>query len=1308
MNNLIKINHRTITFFLAITVFSHLYAQPGIIGNGFSTGWNNPSDIRSLSPSFGQSYMIVLNPQLIGNPSFRWVKGTIEQSPSATCMLNEDRIINNADITVMSIGASNCTNSSWNIKSSSLTDNFIFKASNTNIDEFFVARIAGTIRTIETVSHSPADVPVGVDVVVTANLSGNLPVGQRVYLRYSRDNFATSSIIEMTTVGSTCNATIPANINSVGIIQYYVFTSGKGIPTSDASKADFYSININDNDGAYYSYTIGSGTTYTWVGNIDNDWQNALNWIPNRTTTNASDILIFNNGLNNTISNISSQSIGSLQVLNNTIVNLQASSNSSTLNINNGIQAYDFILETGSEIHVKGSNILKLGLNANATSSISGKITFSNAAHLLTAVSPNAIIFNSGALLIQDTGFTGELFTKKGAENIAIFMSGAQFIQKSGANPFGLTQPKSKVIFQEGSWYRFLANETPSLSGRTFANFEYNLGVSKNGVGSNIVFDTLLVSQGTFNINATGGVTIKKNITIASGATLTFTPSSAGIFNLTNTTSPALYNSGTLTIGPNATVNLNSDAEVSGVLTNNGTLNVLNGGISGTGRVNLNSSSYFSTNHSNGINGCITTSSKNFLNDVNYTFTGSNNQSGNILTNRAKSITLNKTAGNVSFSNDITIDSFLVFAINNLGLINMGSKTLILNNNSPSAINRLGEGHIIGKLQRAIATGNNTYNFPIGTTASYSPSSINFTSVSSTGTLVAQAVEGLHSQASSHLLSKTAYLNHWWQLTPNGLSFSNAAVQFTYPVNALTGGALSHFLKLAQYNGSTWNTPSVSTGTNSISSTTNTQLGDFVAANAIAPINDNSDNAIEITQNIAASCGSSTDGTLYASTAATINSNSCLNGAIDVWYRFIPKTPNPTITVNANTDIAIQLLESNASTGVTCANTSTGNSENLNATGLVAGSTYFIRIAPTSNVLMASDVTFSICVNGEMPSSVSTEGLGNCTTTRPIHIQGQNTNNWIPITDSNNNIVAAIKDENNDLGIVTTKLFNRTPSTLRTNNSLKFSDRDLEITPTRNQAATIRFYFTSSDLAALGGSLSAARILRIPNGTCSTSADFTGGTEIVPTAIGSNYVEFLTPGFSRFYLGSPASPLPVELASFEGYTEGGKNILTWKVTSQVNSEFFVLERSVNGLNNWSSINEPIQAAGTTNETLTYSLTDDFPIPTAYYRLKIIDTDRSVRYSKVISLVQSGLPKPPLKIYPNPVKDVLNIEYAAEKNGNIYLEIVDIFGRFYEKHSFISNKSMNLYRLDTSFLSKGIYFLKMEIEGEIYVEKFFKN
>ncbi|MFM2268330.1 MAG: hypothetical protein RL757_1771, partial [Bacteroidota bacterium] len=146
------------------------------------------------------------------------------------------------------------------------TDNYVFRTPNgdgvANTPKLVVFRVQGAVGSIGSVSQSPAAASVTVcnTVTVTAPTGGsNLPTGQGAYLRYSTDDFATSTVVAMTN-SSTGNyqATIPS-FSAATTVKYYTFTSGSGL-TISAADADWYTINAGNNGGANYSYTVTAGS----------------------------------------------------------------------------------------------------------------------------------------------------------------------------------------------------------------------------------------------------------------------------------------------------------------------------------------------------------------------------------------------------------------------------------------------------------------------------------------------------------------------------------------------------------------------------------------------------------------------------------------------------------------------------------------------------------------------------------------------------------------------------------------------------------------------------------------------------------------------------------------------------------------------------------------------------------------------------------------------------------------------------------------------------------------------------------------
>jgi autotransporter-associated beta strand protein len=302
--------------------------------------------------------------------------------------------------------------------------------------------------------------------------------------------------------------------------------------------------------------------TYTWIATSGSGaWTTSTNWSPTRTVPATSDILQFSNGGSVTVISVPAQTIGQLFVSGNTTVDLQAGG-TNTLTIGGGTDI-DLSVASGSSLNTDGASILTISLSTGATGSISGSMTFDVAAHRLLATDANSITFQTGSTFTAASTFGGNAFGTTSLGSV-IFASGSTYVHNGGSNPFGASAPNSVVTFQSGSLYKVTANVTPSLSGRTYANIEINSAAfsqSQTG-GSALTTDSITVTAGVWNINVTGGANVKGNLSVASGATLGFSPASANVLSLNGSATQIISGAGTLTFGSNTNLTINNSAGV--------------------------------------------------------------------------------------------------------------------------------------------------------------------------------------------------------------------------------------------------------------------------------------------------------------------------------------------------------------------------------------------------------------------------------------------------------------------------------------------------------------------------------------------------------------------------------------------------------------------------------------------------------------------------------------------------------------------------------------------------------------------------
>lgn len=101
------------------------------------------------------------------------------------------------------------------------------------------------------------------DLTVTATASAAAGTNEKIWLRYSKDNWTTSTTTEMTfTSGTSYAATL--NLTSGDFVSYYVLTTINQTAAPAEADADFFTVNYNNNSDKNYTVQIGplSGNYY--------------------------------------------------------------------------------------------------------------------------------------------------------------------------------------------------------------------------------------------------------------------------------------------------------------------------------------------------------------------------------------------------------------------------------------------------------------------------------------------------------------------------------------------------------------------------------------------------------------------------------------------------------------------------------------------------------------------------------------------------------------------------------------------------------------------------------------------------------------------------------------------------------------------------------------------------------------------------------------------------------------------------------------------------------------------------------------
>lgn len=200
------------------------------------------------------------------------------------------------------------------------------------------------------------------------------------------------------------------------------------------------------------------------------------------------------------------------------------------------------------------------------------------------------------------------------------------------------------------------------------------------------------------------------------------------------------------------------------------------------------------------------------------------------------------------------------------------------------------------------------------------------------------------------------------------------------------------------------------------------------------------------------------------------------------------------------------------------------------------------------------------------------------------------------------------------------------------------------------------------------------------------------------TSLGGNIYEFS--GVSaiannlRFTLGtinSSQTPLPIELVYFNAIPQYNRTVkLEWQTASEINNDFFTVERSLNGAD-WQFITT-VDGAGNSSTMLTYSTVDNTPYyGVSYYRLKQTDFDGQFEYSTIRSVNIIGDSSNEVQIFPNPTNDQIII--LGDKFELAEIRVFNSLGQDVSKIATIVHTNESAAAVDLSNLSKGIYFVK---------------
>lgn len=188
-----------------------------------------------------------------------------------------------------------------------------------------------------------------------------------------------------------------------------------------------------------------------------------------------------------------------------------------------------------------------------------------------------------------------------------------------------------------------------------------------------------------------------------------------------------------------------------------------------------------------------------------------------------------------------------------------------------------------------------------------------------------------------------------------------------------------------------------------------------------------------------------------------------------------------------------------------------------------------------------------------------------------------------------------------------------------------------------------------------------------------------------------------------FTMPKSSTPLPVQLASFSGQWQSGVGSqLRWMTSWETDSDYFEIQAGRDA-RSFERIGQ-VRAQGHSTTTQEYTFIDAHPqAAITYYRLKQLDQNGRLSYSKIIAIEQGAMTSDlSLVLYPNPTSALLEVQLnSGQRAGSI-----SVFNA--QGYRVLESPGDSL-KLAVNALSSGVYVVEVKtISGHLLRQRFVKQ
>ncbi|RZK46879.1 MAG: T9SS type A sorting domain-containing protein [Pedobacter sp.] len=185
---------------------------------------------------------------------------------------------------------------------------------------------------------------------------------------------------------------------------------------------------------------------------------------------------------------------------------------------------------------------------------------------------------------------------------------------------------------------------------------------------------------------------------------------------------------------------------------------------------------------------------------------------------------------------------------------------------------------------------------------------------------------------------------------------------------------------------------------------------------------------------------------------------------------------------------------------------------------------------------------------------------------------------------------------------------------------------------------------------------------------------------------------------------STCDVLEDNLINFRVTQTGNFTLVDWTAVNNLKVRYFEVERSFDGLH-FESL-QSIERKGTAGKA-DYHFRDDISAveyDLIYYRVKMV-SGSAAKYSSVGTIYLKPKPRHAITIFPNPVRDITNMQVTSLRSSHCKVDVYDPAGRLVMSSATSLKKGINTITLGGFQKQRsGLYYAMIQIDGELYRHK----